>query len=83
MPAITIRNISEETHRALKVRAVHNGRSAEAEMRDILDMAVRPPGRLRLGSALASLSQQAGLTNDDVQALDQHRDRAPATPMSF
>ena len=43
MPAVTIRNLSEETHRAHKLRAAHHGRSAEAEMRDILETAVRPP----------------------------------------
>lgn len=83
MPAITIRNLSEETHRALKVRAAHHGRSAEAEMRDILEAAVRPADRLRLGSALSALSRKAGLTNADFEALEQDRDRTPAKPMSF
>ena len=46
MPAVTIRNLSEATHRALKVRAAQHGRSAEAEMRDILETAVRPATRL-------------------------------------
>ncbi len=50
MPAVTIRNLSDATHRALKVRAAQHGRSAEAEMRDILEMAVRPDTRLRLGT---------------------------------
>jgi len=36
MPAITVRNLSEETHRALKVRAAQHGRSTEAEIREIL-----------------------------------------------
>lgn len=83
MPAVTIRNLSEETHRALKRRAAHHGRSAEAEIRAILEAAVRPPDRLRLGSALSALSQEAGLSNADVEALEQGCDRTPATPMSF
>jgi plasmid stability protein len=83
MPAVTIRNLSDETHRALKVRAAQHGRSAEAEMRAILDSAVRPAERLRLGSALSALSLKAGLTNADFVALDQARDKTPATPMSF
>jgi len=37
MPAVTIRNLSEEAHRALKVRAAQHNRSAEAEMRVILE----------------------------------------------
>ncbi|WP_421522364.1 FitA-like ribbon-helix-helix domain-containing protein [Ochrobactrum quorumnocens] len=83
MPAVTIRNLSEETHRALKVRAAHHGRSAEAEMRDILEAAVRPANRIRIGSALSALSRDVGLTNADFEALEQTRDRKPAEPMSF
>lgn len=83
MPAVTIRNLSEETHRALKVRAAHHGRSAEAEMREILEAAVRPANRVRIGSALSALSRNVGLTNADFEALEQTRDRKPAEPMSF
>lgn len=83
MPAVTIRNLSDEAHRALKVRAAHHGRSTEAEIRDILEEAVRPPNRLRIGSAMAALSRNAGLTNADFEALEQARDRTPAVPMSF
>lgn len=83
MPAVTIRNLSDEAHRALKVRAAHHGRSTEAEIRDILEAAVRPANRLRLGSAIAALSREAGLTNADFEELDQGRDRTPAAPMSF
>lgn len=83
MAAVTIRNLSEETHRALKLRAACHGRSAEAEIRDILERAVRPAKRVRLGSAMAAAGRQAGVTNADVEALEQHRDRKPASPMSF
>ncbi len=58
MPAVTIRNLSNEAHRALKVRAAHHDRSTEAEMRDILEEAVRPANRLRIGSAMAALSRR-------------------------
>ena len=81
MPAVTIRNLSEETHRALKVRAAQHNRSAEAEMRAILENAVRPAHRLRLGTALADMSRKIGLTNADVEALEQARDRKPAKPL--
>ncbi len=83
MPAVTIRNLSEETHRALKVRAAKHNRSTEAEMRAILEAAVRPAGRLRLGAALAEMSRKIGLTNADVDALEQTRDARPAEPMCF
>lgn len=83
MPAVTIRNLSQETHRALKARAARHGRSTEAEMRDILDAAVRPAERVRLGTALADLSRRVGLTNADVEALERVRDRTPAEPIGF
>jgi plasmid stability protein len=83
MIAVTIRNLPEEVHRALKVRAAQHNRSAEAEMRAILEAAVRPEGRLRLGTALAEVSRSMGLTNADIEALERVRDARPAEPMRF
>ncbi len=83
MAAVTIRNLSDEIHRALKVRAAQHNRSTEAEMRAILEAAVCPPDRLRLGSALAQLSRTMGLTNADVEAIVQAGDGVPAEPLSF
>lgn len=83
MVAVTIRNLSEETHRALKMRAAEHNRSAEAEMRAILEAAVRPVGRLRLGTALSDIGRKAELTNADIEALGQVRDSKPAEPISF
>ena len=83
MPAVTIRNLPEATHRALKLRAAQHGRSTEAEIRDILEAAVRPADRLRLGSVLAEMSRKVGLTNADVEALEKGRDQRPAEPLRF
>jgi plasmid stability protein len=79
--AVTIRNLSDEAHQALKVRAAQHNRSTEAEIRAILEAAVRPAGRLRIGTALATMSRKIGLTNADVEALEQARDTRPAEPM--
>jgi antitoxin FitA len=83
MAAVTIRNLSEEAHRALKVRAARHNRSAEAEMRAILEATVRPEGRLRLGTALSEMSRKIGLTNADVETLAKARDARAAAPMRF
>jgi plasmid stability protein len=83
MAAVTIRNLSEEAHRALKVRAARHNRSTEAEMRAILESAVRPEGRLRLGTALSEMSRKIGLTNADVEVLEKARGARPAEPMRF
>lgn len=83
MAAVTIRNLSEEAHRALKARAARHNRSTEAEMRAILEAAVRPADRLRLGTALAEIGRKYGVTRADVEALEQARDTRPAEPMRF
>ncbi|TNH44740.1 FitA-like ribbon-helix-helix domain-containing protein [Photorhabdus luminescens] len=78
MPSITVRNVPDEVHRALRVRAATHGRSAEAEIRFILENAVQPAGRIKLGSLLAKIGREAG----DVD-LEIERDKTPAEPMSF
>jgi plasmid stability protein len=83
MATVTVRNLPGEVHRALRVRAAMHGRSTEAEIRDILESTVRPPQRLRLGTALAELGRRVGLTDDDIAALEQVRDKTPAEPVRF
>ncbi|MGP9819402.1 FitA-like ribbon-helix-helix domain-containing protein [Salinarimonas sp. NSM] len=83
MAAVTIRNLSDEAHRALKVRAASHNRSTEAEMRAILEEAALPEGRLRLGTTLWTMSREAGLTDDDVEMIESLRDRRPPEPVSF
>lgn len=83
MAAVTIRNLPEETHRALKVRAARNGRSTEAELRDILDRVVNPSGRVKLGTELAALGRKIGLTADEAAVFDNLRDKTPVEPVSF
>jgi plasmid stability protein len=87
MAAVTIRNLSDEAHRALKLRAAQHNRSTEAEMRSILEAAALPEGRVRLGTALSEIGRKHGITNADVealeQALEQVRDRRPAEPLDL
>jgi plasmid stability protein len=66
MAMLTIRNLPDEIHRALRVRAAQHGRSTEAEVREILAVAVKPETRVRLGDALAALGREIGLTNEDL-----------------
>ena len=42
MANLNIRNLPDEVHQALKVRAALNNRSTEAEIREILTAAVQP-----------------------------------------
>lgn len=83
MAAVTIRNLPEEIHRALKMRAAQHNRSTEAEMRAILEAAVRPVERLRLGTALFEIGRRHGVSDADIAALETVRDRRAAEPMEF
>ncbi|AOR70548.1 plasmid stability protein [Burkholderia stabilis] len=78
MPVMTIRNLPDEVHRALRVRAAKHGRSTEAEVRDILEQAVLSSGRLKLGTLLAEIGREAGGGDFDVE-----RDKTSTDPMSF
>lgn len=78
MAAVIIRSLSDETHRALKARAVEHGRSTEAEIRAILEEAIRPQERVKVGSALAELGRRFGGVD-----LDLKRDEAPIEPATF
>ncbi len=45
MPSVTVRHVPEEIHRRLRIRAARNGRSMEAELRQVLALAagLKPP----------------------------------------
>jgi len=78
MAAVTVRKLSEETHRALKLRAAKHGRSTEAEIRAILEEAVRPGSPVKIGSELAAFGQRYGGLD-----LDIGRDEEPGEPAVF
>ena len=83
MAMLTVRNLPDDVHRALRVRAAQHGRSTEAEVREILTLAVKPEARVRLGEALAALGCKIGLTNADFEVFNKVRDKAPAKPLRF
>ena len=83
MAMLTVRNLPDDVHRALRVRAAQHGHSTEAEVREILGMAVKPESRVRVGDALAALGRQIGLTNEDFEIFDQVKDKTPAEPLGF
>ena len=83
MPAVIIRNLAPETHRALKQRAAQQDRSAEAEIRAVLDAAAKTEVRPQIGTMISERSRALGLTNDNVDALTTVTEKRPAQPMSF
>ena len=83
MAMLTVRNITDEVHRALRVRAAQHGQSMEAEVREILESAVNPQERVKLGSLLADMGREARLSDEEFAVFEQVRDKAPARPVSF
>jgi plasmid stability protein len=83
MAMLTVRNLPDDVHRALRVRAAQHGRSTEAEVRAILESVVKPEARIRMGEALAALGHKIGLTDKDFEVFDRVRDTTPAEPLRF
>jgi plasmid stability protein len=83
MAILTVRNVPDDVHRALRVRAAQHGRSTEAEVREILAAAVKPEERVRVGEALATIGRKIGLTNEDFAVFESVRDKTSAKPLSF
>ena len=83
MAMLTVRNLPDDVHRALRVQAALHGRSTEAEVREILASAVKPAARVRLGDALAALGRNLGLENEDFEVFNAVQDKTPAEPLGF
>ena len=83
MASLSIRKLPDEVHRALRIRAARNGNSTEAEARAILKSAVQPEARIKLGSMLAEIGREVGLTEEEFATFQQVRDKTPAEPVKF
>ena len=80
MAQIVVRNLDAGVKTRLQRRARRNGRSMEAEVRDILRSAAHEPERpsVGLGSEIAALVRGTGL-KFEVEELRGH----PVKPVSF
>jgi len=85
MGSVIVRNLPEETHRALKNRAAKRRRSLEAELRQIIENAVRPSKRLKLGTELAKIGKEIGMSEAESVIFQENikRDKTPVEPMKF
>lgn len=83
MAMLTVRNLPDEVHRALRARAVRSGQSMEAEVRSILEAAVQPQRELKLGSLLSAIGRGARLTDAEVDGIAQQREPSPMRPVDF
>lgn len=80
MTRLTVRDLPDDVHRALRSRAARHGHSLEAEVREILESAISPRGRVKLGSLLADMGRPAKLTDDEFAVFDQVRNKSPVRP---
>ena len=78
MAQITVRQIPEEVHRALKAQARTQGTSAEALARSILQRGLLPADRPRPGDLLRSIWKDA-----DLEGISFTRDRSGIDAASF
>ena len=78
MPTVTVRRLSDATHRALKARAARNRRSLEAEICHILEESISPKPRLKIGSELAAFGRRYGGIEIDLE-----RSSEPIEPAKF
>lgn len=79
--AVTIRDVPEEVHRAIRVRAAQHGRTLQAEMLDILGQAVKPEGRVKLGDLLENIGRKVKLNDEEAAGFE--RDDSPARAASL
>lgn len=61
MGALSVRNLPPEIHKALRIRAAHNERSVEAEVREILTQTLAAPaGAAGVGTLLQRFGEKHG-----------------------
>jgi plasmid stability protein len=78
MPTVTVRNLPEGVHRAIRLRAARHGRSAEAEIRLILARCVADEEPLKIGSELRAFAERFGGVDLPIT-----RDGSPIEPADF
>ena len=74
MPQLTVRSITDQVVRELKRRAASNGRSAEAEHREILRQALLG-GEESFAARAAKLRERLVSTVDSTEIIRADRDR--------
>ena len=66
MAVMTIRNLDDEVREKLRIRAAHNGRSMEAEVRAILTEAVTSPVERSFVESLVEFGRLVRETGEPV-----------------
>lgn len=75
MPTMTIRNIPDIIHNAIKARARMNNRSAEAEVRALLEKTMLEEPSIKLGDRLHAIFAETGLTEEEYTIICQRSEQ--------
>jgi plasmid stability protein len=83
MANLTIRNVPDNVHHALRMQAARHNRSMAAEVREILATAVKPEKleipatdaepekRVLVGEAMAAISRGVGFTDEEFAMFER------------
>ena len=66
MTTLTIQDLPAPVHRALLARADRNGRSLDAEVREILERAAGRPPKKETGAVLVEIGRRMALTEEEA-----------------
>jgi plasmid stability protein len=75
MPAITIRDVPDDTVNALKVRAAQAGKSLQAYALELLSREVARPTLAEMATRLERETRTALSTSDILDAIEDGRER--------
>ena len=78
MANLTIRNVDDEVVERLKKKAKDNGRSLEAELRELLKQAAKrksPEELLAIADRIAAMTPEGVKQTDSAELLREDRDR--------
>ena len=85
MAQVLVRNLPDQVHRALRMRAASHGRSTAAELRHIITETVmpQPDEPVKLGTLLAEIGRSVGLTDEEFAIFESAQASSPASFASF
>jgi plasmid stability protein len=88
MAQVLVRNLPDNVHRALRIRAAGHGRSTAAELRHIItETVMQQPSEsdepVKLGTLLAEIGRSVGLTDEEFAIFESAQVSTPARAASF
>ncbi|MDR2703821.1 MAG: Arc family DNA-binding protein [Cellulomonadaceae bacterium] len=83
MAVVTVRRLPNDVHQALAAVAAVNGRSMEAEAREILTRHVLPDQSFGFGARLKQIGQKARATDNEIDTILNIQPDVVAVPMDL